>query len=261
MLSAHDEPAAIHQEHALLFALFESISAIHAQQANATLSTPQRLLKEPWVRTRAWHRRSHIGTRQTQARYYYDLVRSLAPRQVCEIGFNGGHSSALYMAAAGPQATLVSFDLFVYSYSPRAQALLDYVFPKQLSIVRGNSVMTVPQYAQANLSKRGPCDFFSIDGGHNYYSVRHDLRNALRVTRPGGTVIVDDAYKRKGFGVETAWNEFVGAGCVVNVTCSEIVVENVPWSHRFDTDPAHHYHVTNKWCHGRVPYAPMGPGC
>ena len=64
-----------------------------------------------FLRTRAWYGNSHIGNRPIQARAYYDLARSVQPGTICEVGFNGGHSAAVFLSAAGRRAKMVSFDL------------------------------------------------------------------------------------------------------------------------------------------------------
>ena len=78
-----------------------------------------------------------MGNRPEQARAYYDLARRLAPHRICEIGMNGGHSAAIFLAAAGPSASLVMFDTFAFSYSNWTAHTLSRLFPGQIEFVVG----------------------------------------------------------------------------------------------------------------------------
>lgn len=126
----------LRQEHEMLDIILESITASHAQH-----SGPER-----WLATRAWSGNSHIGIRPLQPQWYYDVTRSLQPHTLCEVGFNGGHSAAVLLAAAGRQAKLHVFDLMAFSYSARALALLRALFPDQVLMHTGDSSNTVPQF-------------------------------------------------------------------------------------------------------------------
>ena len=95
------------QEHELLELLLESL----------TLGVEARGGPEKWLRSRAWWEMSHVGNRPAQARSYYDITRQIAPKLICEIGLNGGHSAAIFLAAAGPSSRLVMFDTMAFSYS------------------------------------------------------------------------------------------------------------------------------------------------
>ena len=45
-------------------------------------------------------------------------------------------------------------------------------------------------------------DFFFIDGGHGYGTVKHDFIAALQVANPGAVFIFDDYGARQGYGVK-----------------------------------------------------------
>ena len=74
-----------------------------------------------FLRTRAWYGNSHIGNRPIQARAYYDLARSVQPGTICEVGFNGGHSAAVFLSAAGRRAKMVSL-IWPSSSTPRRRS-------------------------------------------------------------------------------------------------------------------------------------------
>jgi len=101
------EACKMKQEHELLDIVLEAITAFHAQHAG-----PER-----WLRTRAWEGNSHIGNRPEQPHAYYDITRKLrrdrASRALtlCEVGFNGGHSAALFLSAAGRKVSRSFMDI------------------------------------------------------------------------------------------------------------------------------------------------------
>jgi hypothetical protein len=114
-----------------------------------------------FLRTRAWYGNSHIGNRPIQARAYYDLARKVAPGTICEVGFNGGHSAAVFLSAAGRRAKMVSFDLSEFEYSETAQQLVGALYPDQLRLIAGRSETTVPRFSKRH---GRACDLFSVDG-------------------------------------------------------------------------------------------------
>lgn len=195
----------------LLAALLESITV-----------ADQRAGKEAWLKHRTWSGKSHIGTRPQQYLEFYDHARALQPRTICEVGFNGGHSAAVFLAAAGSEARYVSFDMFAYSYSRPARDLLDRLFPGQLSYHLGNSRVTLPNYLKEQ-KERGlerPCDMFSVDGDHSYAGAKADLLNAINGTRVGGMLFMDDMGAEGG--PRRAFDEMCKAGFVRKTSCTEM---------------------------------------
>lgn len=106
----------------------------------------------------------------SQIDYYYRLMARLpAPRTVCEIGYNAGHSAHVWLSARPDMQTkLVAFDLASHPYTTISQrhmdalyvlllsllwwgalshVLLMYRFPGRLELIAGDSLETVPAYA------------------------------------------------------------------------------------------------------------------
>lgn len=206
---------------------------------------------EPWLRTRAWAGNSHIGNRGAQLHYYYQLTQLVEPSLVCEIGFNGGHSAATFLAAAPPRRSrLVSFDLMAYTYSATAASLVSAAFPSQLRVISGSSFDTVPAFAQEH---GRVCDLFSIDGDHTYAGVAADIRSAVAATRPGGVVILDDMDYATHRGSRLAFEHALRSGYVTDPVCVENVSIVVPWRDRFDDSPAHSRRLVASWCVALAP--------
>jgi predicted O-methyltransferase YrrM len=225
-------PVQTSQEHLLLEVLLESITEQYGADR----------YPDEFLKTRAWEGNSHIGNRPPQFKFVYDLVRQMQPNRVCEIGFNGGHSAAILLSAAGPNAKLVSFDLQTFTYSSRAQRLLDRLFPRQIEWHVGSSVEMVPLYVQNGGG--GSCDLFVIDGDHSYQGVKNDLLNALRATRKGGVVLLDDMHV--GSGSRLAFDA-VAKENLQQVECTSEIPYKVPYNDRLNVDGASR-DISMAWC-------------
>ena len=197
-----------------------------------------------FLRTRAWYGNSHIGNRPIQARAYYDLARKVAPGTICEVGFNGGHSAAVFLSAAGRRAKMVSFDLAEFDYSETAQRLVGALYPDQLRLIVGRSETTVPRFSKRH---GRACDLFSVDGDHSYEGTSRDISNAVGATRPGGTLILDDMQNP---GPRRAFEESVRRGWLVAPKCVDGVPIDVSYVHRFDSSNVRRLNMS--WCSARV---------
>jgi len=56
-------------------------------------------------------------------------------------------------------------------------------------------------------------DFFFIDGGHDYWTVKHDFIAALQVTNPGAIFVFDDYGARQGYGVKPLIDKEIATKC------------------------------------------------
>ena len=74
---------------------------------------------------------------------------------------------------ANPKAKVVMFDLWEHAYAPRAEAWLRSPAAAahgikdgdaRLTVIKGSSLETVPQFAAENPDVK--CDLISVDGGH-----------------------------------------------------------------------------------------------
>jgi predicted O-methyltransferase YrrM len=225
-------PVQTPQEHLLLEVLLESITEQYVGRG----------YPDEFLKTRAWAGNSHIGIRPPQFKFVYDLARRLRPKTSCEIGLNGGHSAAILLSAAGPNAKLVSFDLHALTYSSRAQQFLERLFPRQIEWHVGDSIEQVPLYVQNGGA--GTCDLFVIDGDHSFEGVKNDLLNALRATRKGGVILLDDM--NVGSGSRRAFDE-VAKEHFQRVECGPEIPYRVPYYDRSDlAGPARD--ISMAWC-------------
>lgn len=136
----------------------------------------------------------HSGTLTFERWLYATIASQRWVKTICEVGFNGGHSALLWLAA-NPRARVIMFDLGAHGYVQRGLEWLqkrpELNATRRLSLVLGSSTETVPRYARDfPLTK---CDVISIDGGHTYDLARQDLRNFASLAQRCCTVgFIDD---------------------------------------------------------------------
>ena len=146
-------------------------------------------------------RAGSVAVDLTQQAFYMRVAASPAVRHVCEVGFNAGHSTALWLSV-NPTVTVETFDLFGeakgLAFSQRLAAkmtgfmtpnlhLLQRLFPGRLTAHRGDSLQTVPA---ASLVR--PCDLVHVDGRHSYGNVMEDAMNLMRKSHPSALYLFDD---------------------------------------------------------------------
>lgn len=140
-------------------------------------------------------------------------------RNICEIGFNAGHSAAALMFHNN--ATLQEFDMQQLPYSEQCVAAVRAAHPGRLELHAGDSTKTVTHFLRKR-KKAGleveVCDRFFIDGGHNNPVVEVDLANAMMLTRSGGMVMADDATSRFP-DVPKEWKKLIASGHVADSKC------------------------------------------
>lgn len=139
-------------------------------------------------------------------------------KTICEIGFNSGHSAVNFLTS-NPSATLISFDLFHYPYTPFAvNHISDVLFPdRSLFLVPGNTTESIPEFVSAlsvtnTISYGSPsrnftlksetkttasyplCNLIFIDGGHTREVTRSDLLNMKLLADPEYHIVIVDDY-------------------------------------------------------------------
>lgn len=112
------------------------------------------------------------------------LLEKLKPRNILEIGFNGGHSSNFFLENS--QANIVSFDLNEHSYVKYGKIYIDTLYENRHTLITGDSTKTIPEYHHSKF------DLIFIDGGHTYNVSKLDLENCKRLADPNTIVIMDD---------------------------------------------------------------------
>lgn len=123
-----------------------------------------------------------------QVEFLKETVNQTSIHNVMEIGFNAGHSAELFLSA-NKNINLVSFDIGSHDYVKFGKELIDTNFPNRHTLIIGNSLNTVPEYAKKTNKK---FDLIFIDGGHSYEVAKNDLLNCKQLAHENTILILDD---------------------------------------------------------------------
>ena len=146
-------------------------------------------------------------------------VRLVAPRAMFEFGTYDGLTS-WHLAANAPEgARLHTLDLPIDHPTRRADASVPGTGHVK-DVIPGERFHGTPEGARIeqiycdsmDFDPRpfaGSIDFCFVDASHAYEHVKKDTDNALRITRPGGTILWHD-YSRWWTGVQRALDERAG---------------------------------------------------
>lgn len=156
----------------------------------------------------------------------YSLVQQNQPRHILEVGMGRGYG-ALCMAQAlmdgGLPGTIWTIDL-IPPMRPQQWAMDQgngpeyadrscesvwgkYVSPQvrdRIHCITGSSHAVLRNWRQKGLPS---IDFCFVDAHHDYWSVKEDLIQVLRIIQPGAGILFDDYTDRKGFGVRRLLNK------------------------------------------------------
>ena len=160
----------------------------------------------------------HIGQVPDQIRDYAATARLLAGDRptICEVGFNAGHSAAVFLTA-NPQATYLGFDLGSLGWSTVQRGRIDDMFPGRAQHVIGSSFDKVPLYHQQHPDFK--CDLWSIDGDHGPNAM-NDFVAARAMAAPSGLVLADD-HTSSFPAVLQIWRKLLEDGHVETIHCHE----------------------------------------
>lgn len=137
----------------------------------------------------AMFRFGSIAADLTQQAFYWRVSANPAVRHICEVGFNAGHSTALWLSA-NPSATIDTFDLFSphqTGFMKQNLLLLQRLFPGRITAHSGNSLQMIPATSLA-----APCDLVHVDGRHSYVNTLWDAVNFMRKAHPSALYLFDD---------------------------------------------------------------------
>ena len=133
--------------------------------------------------------------RQTSC--YFALARWLrrrrpGPLNICEIGFNIGHSATVFLTAVGTSARYVGFELSARRYVTSASKVLNGsgLFPGRVELVYGDSLTSAPRFLAEH--PRFRCDLLSVDGDHTIEHVLGDWRSFKSRLQDDHVVLFDD---------------------------------------------------------------------
>jgi len=161
----------------------------------------------------------HSGSviKQTMALHYLAARPSI--RNVCETGFNLGHSSFNFLTA-NSKVIVHSFDIGTHNYSGEMSMFMMKHFPSRFFIHFGDSTETLPRFIRENPKFR--CDLIFIDGGHTLAIATADLENAVSIcNRSNGdnVIIFDDypAFASWSYEIASAWENLIRQHSIVEL--------------------------------------------
>ena len=197
-----------------LHELFDGLDRIVA--VNATSGQPYR----GGNRTAKSLRFGSVAGSSQQVDFYFRVATNPAIKTVCEVGFNVGHSAALWLSAH-PTLHVVSFDVFRLEprlggrYGVRTARALQRRFPGRLTWHMGNSHKSVPKWVTAERDSGRRCDLVHIDGLHSYTGVILDFLNLWPMCTQETVFLFDDQCDPRNC---TAQNRMTSLACA-EATC------------------------------------------
>lgn len=110
-------------------------------------------------------------------------------KKICEIGFNAGHSSLVFLETK-KDIQMLSFDLGSHPYVFKAKQFIDNTFPGRHKLILGDSRKTVPEYYKNHKTEK--FDLIFIDGGHTTDVAFADITNLRKMAHKDTILVLDD---------------------------------------------------------------------
>jgi predicted O-methyltransferase YrrM len=148
-------------------------------------------------------------------------------KNILEIGFNGGHSSEIFLSS-NPLVNIVSFDIGEHDYVQLGKKFLDEKYPNRHKLIIGDSTKTIPEYIKNNSSYK--FDLIFIDGGHTYDVAWSDLINCHKLAHNDTIVIMDDTVmnlnllKNWNIGPKRAWKEGINKNIINHINSVDFAI-------------------------------------
>jgi len=179
---------------------------------------------------------------------YFNVARGPTVKNICEIGFNAGHSASVFLNA-NPQANLYSFDIAQFSYTRGNLQLMKDLFPERFHYLLGPSDASVPEFAASQPDVK--CDVISVDGDHSTEGTFADLVNMRKLASCRNWVLMDDAGWSS---TNKAWQRAKDEGIITQVEC--FVDMNPKPDYQFIDFP-----TNRSWCLGFFNVEDLDPTC
>jgi hypothetical protein len=117
-----------------------------------------------------------------------------AVTNICEIGFNAGHSTMLMLL--GRDKTPLNFTIFDIGEHSYTRPCVEYIASKfnhiNFTYIEGDSTHTIPVWIKDNSNNIGIYDVIHVDGGHSEHCISNDMTNANTLVKINGIIIIDD---------------------------------------------------------------------
>lgn len=117
-----------------------------------------------------------------------------AVENICEIGFNAGHSTLLMLL--GRSNTPLNFTIFDIGHHSYTKPSYEYIKTKfsfvNFEYVEGDSTSTMPKWINNHSELMYKYDVIHVDGGHSENCISNDMKNADLLLKKDGIMIIDD---------------------------------------------------------------------
>jgi len=117
-----------------------------------------------------------------------------AVENICEIGFNAGHSTMLMLL--GRSNTPIKFTIFDIGHHLYTKPSFEYIKSNfshvNFEYLKGDSTITMPEWINKNHELMYKYDVVHVDGGHSEHCISNDMKNTDLLVKKNGIVIIDD---------------------------------------------------------------------
>jgi len=155
----------------------------------------------------------NIASSEKAMAMYFNVARGPTVKTICEVGFNAGHSAALFLNA-NPDARVIAFDIGQFQYTLGNLRLMKELFGNRFDYVLGPSAESVPEFRR--MFPDVTCDVISVDGDHSTAGTYADLVNFLDFASCRNWVLMDDAGWQS---TNAAWQLAKDTGVLTQVEC------------------------------------------
>lgn len=139
---------------------------------------------------RKWGIASMSLYNQTKTRFMFDHLLDHDQHRkintICELGFNAGHSSLLFLETIR-HAKVYSFDLGDVRWSKGNSILFSKIYGDLFTYVLGDSMQTI-----SNFLNKISCDVVFADGAKDFDHRYGDVKNFRNISYPGALVFMDE---------------------------------------------------------------------
>ena len=162
------------------------------------------------------------GSEINQCKYFIDfLIANPKIKNILEIGFNTGVSSA-YFLSARDDINVISVDIGYHRYVYECKKLIDEQFPGRHTLIIGDSRKIIPELNKSD--PRIKPDLIFIDGDHGEPTPLIDARNCLALADKETVLVMDDTNLYNG------WAGVLQAMCTLiktkEIDCTRVRCEN-----------------------------------